>query len=1074
MGLFSCASGASDVPSKKALLISLEKARSELQRELKHAHQKISSLERDAEKQNVQLEVLSKKGQSCDEDLQEKLLNDQKILERCNMLVKAFSAVETNIEGQSSYPKELSVEVTAYDPEDSHHEYHAREGELGGRVSEGNLELGTEADFSYISPSNLRKKPDLSNQGLQTALDKLEHGSEVLLQRLHEASELFHTLQQANAEAEQQLKAVEAQKDALDEMSRQQLQVADLRNSALEQENTALAGITAELEGQVVRLKQEVQDLNESSDTALSSIQAELLTMKARESSLSNSLAEAQDNLEQTRVCLSDKDAKLADLRSLLLASAQELEASRSALSGRETVLQSESAKRAEEEASRKEAQRDVMNIKKQLAEALGRVAAEEAENEGLRLQLESLREELSHVSEAAAVGAEAQQALLVAKRQLVDMDTQVVPALQERQRLSEVRVAALAVELDEARSMLCTAQQQTNQRTSDLAAANARLEEHQRKAKEMEAVLSATRASAEAERLAASDMTAQYLTAKRDLISTAKQLAGMAGEHGKTLEKLRLCDEQLATVQQELSKVQAQLQDILQDKASSSRRLRELESEFPAVSEELAVVRKAHAEVCMEVEAKRALLAAIARMSVKGGSKDKQAAANLDDVALLGYYQAALSEDRLCLKVCEAPLPLCGSLLAAVADSRQLKHLALDLDSSREMVWEKVGLRMACLAAALGLNTSIRTLELSGWTWSELGNGSALPFLTLGSAGSNSALSCVKVDTKLFDVDCASSLVELLLRGVVQPKRPGGQGVLRLYSDNDALDEWYGHMIQDAVDFRADALSIQADHDRSAGIQVPYGADAGTPLPVLLPSSAHKTPARGKVSPLHGASFIQTAHSPAGSASSFNSMSMMNTPTVRSKSAGFPLLPASATPVDADLSSEALESHHMVVVMVVFITCPHLHTLRLDSNKIGDAGAELLSLGLQKNSTLQELGLARNNVLASGAKKLVKALEAHPALIRLDLSGQRFEGLGPGGCDAVANLIRANTVIQEIDVSGNSIGATGAAALSSALRGAPLGCRLIRLAAGANGLDSASCKALQAAGSERGVVIAA
>jgi hypothetical protein len=92
--------------------------------------------------------------------------------------------------------------------------------------------------------------------------------------------------------------------------------------------------------------------------------------------------------------------------------------------------------------------------------------------------------------------------------------------------------------------------------------------------------------------------MTAQYLTAKRDLISTAKQLAGMAGEHGKTLvrsllygkhghalaksvttnmliftyacehltqEKLRLSDEQLAAAQQELNKVQAQLQDILQ-----------------------------------------------------------------------------------------------------------------------------------------------------------------------------------------------------------------------------------------------------------------------------------------------------------------------------------------------------------------------------------------------------------------------------------------------------------------------------------------------------------------------------
>ena len=48
-----------------------------------------------------------------------------------------------------------------------------------------------------------------------------------------------------------------------------------------------------------------------------------------------------------------------------------------------------------------------------------------------------------------------------------------------------------------------------------------------------------------------------------------------------------------------------------------------------------------------------------------------------------------------------------------------------------------------------------------------------------------------MQIDTKLFDVDCASALLELLQRGLVELKRPGGQGVLRLYSDNEDLDEW-------------------------------------------------------------------------------------------------------------------------------------------------------------------------------------------------------------------------------------------------------------------------------------------
>ena len=47
------------------------------------------------------------------------------------------------------------------------------------------------------------------------------------------------------------------------------------------------------------------------------------------------------------------------------------------------------------------------------------------------------------------------------------------------------------------------------------------------------------------------------------------------------------------------------------------------------------------------------------------------------------------------------------------------------------------------------------------------------------------------QVDTKLFDLDSASSLLDMLRRGIVQLKRPGGQGLLRLYSDNEVLDEW-------------------------------------------------------------------------------------------------------------------------------------------------------------------------------------------------------------------------------------------------------------------------------------------
>lgn len=63
---------------------------------------------------------------------------------------------------------------------------------------------------------------------------------------------------------------------------------------------------------------------------------------------------------------------------------------------------------------------------------------------------------------------------------------------------------------------------------------------------------------------------------------------------------------------------------------------------------------------------------------------------------------------------------------------------------------------------------------------------------------------------------------------------------------------------------------------------------------------------------------------------------------------------------VDCDLSCEALESHHMVLVMTVLLTCSGMKRLRLDGNKLGDGGAGLLALGLATNTSLRELYLSR------------------------------------------------------------------------------------------------------------------
>lgn len=64
-----------------------------------------------------------------------------------------------------------------------------------------------------------------------------------------------------------------------------------------------------------------------------------------------------------------------------------------------------------------------------------------------------------------------------------------------------------------------------------------------------------------------------------------------------------------------------------------------------------------------------------------------------LDAASLSAFYETTVKEDCLRLKLCDMPLALCGPLFNAVADSRQLSALVLDMDSAREAVWEKVGL---------------------------------------------------------------------------------------------------------------------------------------------------------------------------------------------------------------------------------------------------------------------------------------------------------------------------------------------------------------------------------------------
>ena len=87
----------------------------------------------------------------------------------------------------------------------------------------------------------------------------------------------------------------------------------------------------------------------------------------------------------------------------------------------------------------------------------------------------------------------------------------------------------------------------------------------------------------------------------------------------------------------------------------------------------------------------------------------------------------------------------------------------------------------------------------------------------------------------------------------------------------------------------------------------------------------------------------------------------------------------------------------------------------------------------------------------------------------KLDMSGQRFEGLGSPGAEALAAALKQNAALEELNLSSNHVGSVGAAGLASALR---VNTCLQRLHLGMNQLDPASVKQLLAAAAPRKVAV--
>jgi Ran GTPase-activating protein (RanGAP) involved in mRNA processing and transport len=108
------------------------------------------------------------------------------------------------------------------------------------------------------------------------------------------------------------------------------------------------------------------------------------------------------------------------------------------------------------------------------------------------------------------------------------------------------------------------------------------------------------------------------------------------------------------------------------------------------------------------------------------------------------------------------------------------------------------------------------------------------------------------------------------------------------------------------------------------------------------------------------------------------------------------------------------------------------LSALSLHYNRIGEGGAtgdKIVADGLVANAGLTKLSVADNELVTVDA--IAEALKCNTSLIELDLSSN---GIGDSGASAMAGVLRNNTTLCRLQLHDNGIGSEGGKALGDAL----------------------------------------
>eukprot|EP00798_Chlamydomonas_sp_ICE-L_P005247 gene5248-18478_t len=446
------------VPSKKEIILGLEKSRGDLEGNNSSLKKKVGSLEEQLAISTSRYNVLQGKLTSTEADARSKEAAIMDALERTLALHRAIQAVmgDRGAQGKPSQIKDSgpAVAVDVQCQESGSDKEDDKENNKGNTSPEPD---GRPLTDLRLGPPKATLALSMSlEQNLEESLLKHELAQAELLEAFRSGSK-----EQANSKAqvvslEALLKISKAKTEQVEEKAKGQLAALESALTALDTQNGALSDMNNELQKQVEQLTQD------------------FTTTRALHTADVEAAAALRSDFENTRTCFSTSQGELDKVSANLAKAQSEVAARESLILELQSLNLALTKKQEELEGQTVEQGKDLGLIRHSLCEAEGSVSeltkqaeASQLEVERLESQIDELQDKLSTAEAASlasvAAAATTQQELHVTRAMLLDAEQQVESTQEmlvaSQQEVTKEHLAATKAELQERKSALSEAQ---------------------------------------------------------------------------------------------------------------------------------------------------------------------------------------------------------------------------------------------------------------------------------------------------------------------------------------------------------------------------------------------------------------------------------------------------------------------------------------------------------------------------------------------------------------------------------------------------------------------------------------